>query len=971
MSSVGSFCAATMGHMDILKGLNPQQLSAVKHDQGGMLVVAGAGTGKTQVITRRIAHLIEHGSAKPGEILALTFTEKAAREMADRLYELIGWQSFQVPVMTFNAFGAELLGRFASHVGRSTRGGLLNTTQKTLLLQQHFQDIQLQYYGPQNNLYEFLERIVDYIGRLQNVGVTAERYAEFVASLKPGEDWQHNDILEQQDLSTLYTLYERVKAITGTYDYSDQLAVPLAILRERPNLAERLRHQYHYVLVDEYQDTSPIQDALLRTFVKPGDNIFAVGDDDQAIYGFRGADIANIMNFAAHFKVEKPQVLIENYRSGQSILDAAYRLIQHNNPNRLEVKLGLNKQLKAQTTEAAVGFESYRTAADEQSSVIEALSQRIESGASPSSLAVLARSNAVLRSYAQGLRAQRIPFSLSTEVNIFEQREVIHLWYLLEWLGGRVSPEAMMHVVLGPFVGWKVAEYQPVVERMKADLSSPEATLRALAESPGGRAAELIELLDTWRKWAAELRISQLAYKLVFETGLADQLVKQAERSDRVTQVFEDLRLLLEQMQDYETVALDPTLAGYLAAFPKPPALEAAEALGETDGVQLLTVHAAKGLEFDSVYVVGCSARVWSERSASGLEVPAELKPEIAELAPEHEQRRLMYVAITRAKRTLQLSAATETAGGQRQAISPLITELLGHEPVIPARVVEVANVEKTMRKLQQFYPLKDQMGDHRLSFETSDGWLELSVGALDSYKRCPHEFYLQYVLGISQPFGPQLAFGTALHGAFQAYYEAKLRHEPVEVEQLSRRLDELWSDRGYDSRALAEAAHARAQATLASFVDREEATARHILGTELPITLELPDAKLRLRGRIDAYFQLSDGVEIRDFKTGIRRDADKLKAEAKDNFQLRTYAVAYENLTGQAPAAVTLDYVVTGVEGSALLTSRILSNHRTKLTELADRIRQHDFAPAPESDFHHCPAFQFYGPEEDTNEPA
>ena len=157
--------------MDLLDGLNPEQIAAVMHDAGPALVVAGAGTGKTQVITRRIAYLIGEHKAKPREILALTFTEKAAREMQQRLYEMIGWESFQVPVMTFHAFGAELLSRYATHIGRSIRGGLINDTQKTLLLQQHIGRIDLAYYGSQQNQYEFLEGIISYIGQLQNAGV--------------------------------------------------------------------------------------------------------------------------------------------------------------------------------------------------------------------------------------------------------------------------------------------------------------------------------------------------------------------------------------------------------------------------------------------------------------------------------------------------------------------------------------------------------------------------------------------------------------------------------------------------------------------------------------------------------------------------------------------------------------------------------------------------------------------------------
>jgi DNA helicase-2/ATP-dependent DNA helicase PcrA len=947
--------------MEILEGLNPEQRAAVEHDTGAMLVVAGAGTGKTAVITRRIAYLIQTGRAKPADILALTFTEKAAREMADRLHELIGWQSFQVAVLTFNAFGAELLGRYASHIGRPTGGGLLNTTQKSLLLQQHFDRLKLEYYGPQGSLYDFVETIIGYIERLQNAGVTAESYRRFVDGLNVDEDWLAADIAEQRDLAAMYELYETVKQETGTFDYSDQLAVPLEVLCQRPNLAERLTRQYKYVLVDEYQDTSPVQDALLRAFVPAGGNIFAVGDDDQSIYGFRGADIANILDFADHFQVQNPTVLTQNYRSGQPILDASYRLIQHNNPERLEAKLNLDKHLHAQTGQAEVAFMPYRVASDEQAGVVEKIVDQLAAGEPASSMAVLARSNAVLRSYGKALRARGVPFALSTEVDIFEQRELINLWYLLQWLGGKAPEEAVGYVMMGPFIGWGAPEYRPVAERAKADLLTPEEALGRLAEEGHEAAAALVRQLAEWRDWMAEHTVSQLAYKLVFETGLSERLMAKAPESDRVVRVFEDLHMLLGQMQDYETVALDPSLVGYLATFPKPPSLESAETVGDSDGVQLLTVHASKGLEFATVYLVGMTAKAWSERTQTGLKVPDALALR-RDLPSEHEQRRLLYVAVTRAKRILRISAASETAGGQRQALSPYITELLGDTPVLPLKVETVADIDKVMQKLQRFYPLKEEATTASLPFENSAGWIELGVGSLDAYKKCPHEFYLQYVLGISQPFGPQLAFGTALHATFQAYYEARLRGETVTEAELQGRLDELWSDRGYETRQQADMAHEKARDTLWRFVMREDQLQRQVLGSELKITLEIPEAKLRLRGRIDAYFQMADGVEIRDFKTGMKRDAEKLAADAKDNFQLRTYALAYEVMTGAAPAAVTLDYVVTSTEGSAKLTPRILTNHRAKLVELAGRIRARDFAPAPQSEFHQCAAFRYYG---------
>jgi DNA helicase-2/ATP-dependent DNA helicase PcrA len=967
--------------MDVSEGLNEQQKIAVEHLDGPQLVVAGAGTGKTAVITRRIAYLIAQGHAKPTEILALTFTDKAAREMADRLYSLIGWQSFSVAVMTFNAFGSAVLGEYASHIGRSTRGGLINDTQKALLLQQRFDEIDLKYYGLQSDIFEFMTKMVGYIGKLQNAGITTHRYRKYVDGLAKGPSELHaTDILEQQDLVAIYELYETIKRDTATFDYYDQLALPLHILQQRPNLAARLSARYKFVLVDEYQDTSPVQDALLRCIVPPDGNLFAVGDDDQAIYGFRGADIANILRYTEHFNVERPLALIQNYRSGQPILDASYRLIKGNDPERLESKLKIDKRLIAQTAEATVIFRPYGSPVDEQTGVVTDIASRISTGQKPGEMAVLARSNATLRTYAKALRGREVPFAISTEVNIFEQRELINLWYLMEWIGHRASEEAIAHVVMGPFVGWKAAEWREIVELSTTNLTSIEETLSSLALAGDAAAVALMAKLNVWREWAAADNVSTLAYKVVFaptgeEQSVADRLKSVAKSADgdggelRVMRVFDDLARFYGQVEDYVTVQElaggDQSLAGYLSHFPKPPTLEVSETAGDEDGVQLLTVHAAKGLEFDTVYVVNSTAKSWSEPPGmGGLEVPAVLAESI-DLPPVHEQRRLMYVAATRARKELLLSAPVASAGGQRQTVSPLVEELLGEAPDLTIEHHEVDKADKLMQKLQRFYPLKAELPS-RLPFERADGWIELGVGALERYELSPHDFYLQNVLKISQPFGPQLAFGSAIHGTIQMYYEGRLHGEIVTVDELLARLGELWSDRGYESRSQADLARQRADDTIRRFVIREATAERIIRSSEQSITLEIPEAKLRLRGRMDATFGVGSGLEIRDFKTGSLHDADKLSEKAKKSFQLRTYALAEQTLSGAAPESVTLDYVVTGVEGTARLTPAILKNHHAKLIDLAARLRARDFAPGAPSAFNQPAAYKYYGSEAD-----
>jgi DNA helicase-2/ATP-dependent DNA helicase PcrA len=948
--------------MDILEGLNPEQLAAVTHDKGPLLVVAGAGTGKTQVITRRIAHLIQTGKARPTEVLALTFTEKAAREMEDRLFDLIGWESFQVPVMTFHAFGAEMLGRYASHIGRSVRGGLLNDVQKALLLRRHISELSLEYYGPQSDLLEFLEGIVAYIGELQNAGITPGDYQAYVDQLAQQEDVNPWDLAEQKDLASLYHLYDRIKQESGTLDYNDQLELPLRILKERPNIAERLAAEYRYVLVDEYQDTNYTQDALLRTFIPPHGNLFAVGDDDQAIYGFRGADIGNILQFADHFKVEKPAVLIRNYRSGQAILDAAYRLIQHNDPERLESKLAINKRLLALHNESTAEFVPYRTAADEVDGVLSAIADSIQKGTPARNIAVLSATHAPLRAMAKAMRTRGIPFALSTTINIFEQPELMGLWHLLQWVNWQADDAAIGHILLGPYIGWNAASFRILQATAGEQLVGLERALDTtqleIAESVRGR-------IDQWRRWASELPVSQLVFKIIFETDVADRWRAQAASSGRMIRVFEDLQRLLDQMQDFESVNDDVRLAAYLDTFPKPPTLEAVEPVGDEAGVQLLTVHASKGLEFDTVYLAACSQRTWSGTRTALRAVPESLKAKegVEELPPEHEFRRLMYVAVTRARQKLFVSAPTQTQAGTRQAITPFIGELFGETATkhLPTALAG-AGLTNALTKIQRFYPMKDHAPSGALPFEQPDGWLDLSVTQLGAYDYCPFEFYLQFVLQIKQPVGPQMAFGSILHKLFEAYYKGLMSGHLRPAEELHGMLDEVWQDRGYESHEQASSDKALAHLTLDRFLKREASLHRDVIGSEVPIKFDATDAQMRLRGKIDVLFNTGEGVELRDFKTGrTKTDNEKLEVAAKNNFQLRTYALAYQELTGAAPASVVLDYVVTGAEGAAGLSSTILKNHRDKLRNLAGRIRERDFAPATSGN-HECAALKYYG---------
>jgi DNA helicase-2/ATP-dependent DNA helicase PcrA len=328
------------------------------------------------------------------------------------------------------------------------------------------------------------------------------------------------------------------------------------------------------------------------------------------------------------------------------------------------------------------------------------------------------------------------------------------------------------------------------------------------------------------------------------------------------------------------------------------------------------------------------------------------------------EYRRLFYVALTRAKQKIVVSFPTKTAGGSKQIVSPFVTETFGNiRELVESNLIKADRMQEILAKLQRYYPLQEVHEHGRLPFESADGWIDLSVTALSAYEYCPFEFYLEHGLRLAQPVGPQLGFGTTLHRVFEMYYRRRLTgEEPADTAHWHAVLDEHWTDRGYERLELAERDRALAHKTLDGFLSREAGLTRVVSAVEQPIRFELPEYKIRLRGKIDAVFVVEGGVELRDYKTGrSKTDKTKLDKATKDNFQLRSYALAYERLGMAKVVRVVLDYVVTGIEGEATYSATIMRNHTAKLGALAERIRQHDFAPQ-EGGLHKCAAAQYYG---------
>ena len=427
--------------------LNRQQKIAINHNQGPLLIIAGAGTGKTTVITERIKRLITKGRAKPAEILALTFTEKAAREMEERIDIAMPYGYVQMWVATFHAFCDRLLRAEAINIGLDSSFRLLTEAESLLFLRRRLFDFALDYFRPHGNPTKFLQGILEHFNRLKDEDVSSQQYKTYAESLAKKDTEERKKTLE---LALAYETYERLKVKEGIMDFADLISNTLKLLRTRRNILAMYQKQFNYILVDEFQDTNIAQNEIAMLLAGKRANLTCVCDDDQAIYRWRGAAVSNIIQFKKRFPNAKIISLTRNYRSTQEILDRSYDLIQHNNPDRLEVKERINKKLisyKGKRGEK-IRFLFTNRVEDEAESVGKEIQHLIKRKAYDwKDIAILVRANNHAEPFIRTLIRKGIPFQFLGPGQLFRQEEVKDLIAYLKLLANYEDSVAMYRML--------------------------------------------------------------------------------------------------------------------------------------------------------------------------------------------------------------------------------------------------------------------------------------------------------------------------------------------------------------------------------------------------------------------------------------------------------------------------------------------------------------------------------------------
>ena len=688
---------------ELLAGLNPEQRKAVTHRDGPLLVVAGAGTGKTQVITRRIAWLIATRRARPAEILALTFTDQAADEMQARVDQLVPYGYTDTAISTFHAFGDRLVREFALELGLPSDVRVLSRPETVVFLREHVFELGLEAYRPLGDPTKFLDALATLFSRAKDEDVSPDAYrAARRAAGRPrrrgaGRRWTRRGTSPPRRIATRRPRSRRRRGARRssraptrpTSGSSPRTGRSTSATRCRSRCAscararpprQSVQARFRYVLVDEFQDTNRAQSELVGLVAATHRNVTVVGDDDQSIYKFRGAAISNILEFRERYRAASVVVLRRNYRSRGPILDASYRLVRHNDPDRLEVRAGIVKKLVPERDgdgALPVRHEAFATGAEEADWIAAEVARRVREGASYRDIAILVRANAAADPILRSLNLEGVPWRFSGTSGLYTRPEVRLLLSFLRAIadvGSSVDVYALAASDLYKLGGEDLVNIVTNARRRNRtvfevldELQRQPGILRLSPETRAA-AATLVEDLKRYVELAHERPAGEVLYAFLRGSGWLKRLaetdsVANEEALSNIARFFDIIRAQSALLADDRALFVARHLQTLIQAGDDPPT---ADIDPEANAVAVMTVHKAKGLEFPVVYLPGLiTGRFPAIGRREQLALPLEL---VNETLPEgdyqlQEERRLFYVGMTRARDELVLSHAADYGG--------------------------------------------------------------------------------------------------------------------------------------------------------------------------------------------------------------------------------------------------------------------------------------------------------------------
>lgn len=919
-------------------GLNKQQLQAVRHSKGPLLIIAGAGTGKTTVITERIKYLITKGLAKPEEILALTFTEKAASEMEVRVDEAMPLSYGDIWITTFHSFCDSILRESGLHVGLPTNFKLMTKEKSIDFFRKNLFNFSLDYFRPLGNPNKFIYSLLTHFSRLQDELITPVQYLDWVnTKYRPSKDTDTNEYkLERQkwqELAQVYLEYDNLKLKEAKLDFGDLIIKTVELFNRRPNILKIYQNKFKYILVDEFQDTNYGQNIMVNLLAQKKGNITVVGDDNQSIYRFRGASVSNILSFKDTYPTAKIITLNKNYRSTQPILDGAYRLIKNNDPDTLEVKMGISKKLVSSLS-SKVKIEHIHTQSAENEA--EVVASRIidlinEKGYRYSDFAILVRANNHADIFVKEFERRGIQSQFLGPSNLFSKQEIVDLTSYLKCLYDPEDTESVYRLFSS-----KIFKIDPL-KLVKCLNLSKKKSLTLLEVFDNNKLEE--KLTSLINKHIGELNdklAGQILYEFLQEFNVYQDIIdnEDTSRAKNIATFFkkiesfenENPQAKLRQVVDYLNLLME--------VGDSPQVVN--DDWQANDAVNILTTHSSKGLEFPVVFIVNLvSDRFPTRKRSEDLPIPDDL---IKEKLPEgdfhlQEERRLMYVAITRAKDRLFLTSSRFYNDGKREKkISPFVFEVLDKTENSLSQVSDNAlSGRKTNIAIEDGNEVKSLKIDY------------LSVSQIETFDNCPLHYKLKYIYKLPTPKSASTSFGITIHESLRQIYRALGDGLPLDQQKILSVYEQNFVDEGFENKKHKDQFYKKGREYLIGYFKNE--FNKKIIPDKLEFKFGLKIFKdLKIGGTIDRIDKISkDEIEVVDYKTGANIPSQK---EVDKNLQLSIYALAILDIYKVSPDNVRLSlyYLDTQEKITTRRSLKDLQDVKDKLYEYKLKIEKSDF---------------------------
>jgi DNA helicase-2/ATP-dependent DNA helicase PcrA len=962
-----------------LKKLNKEQLEAVKHKDGPLLVVAGAGTGKTTVLINRLAYLILEEGIKTDEIFLATFTEKAANEMIERSDKILPYGYVDLWINTFHGFGERVLRDHALEIGLSPDFKLLDETAQWIFVKKNLASFKLDYYAPAGNPNKFIKELLNHFSRLKDENISPEEYLSHSLELekksKKIKDFSEEEVLElkkTKELAEAFSVYNKIMLEDGNLDFADLINYTIKLFKTRPNILKIYQTKFKYLMLDEFQDTNFSQYELIKILAGKKNNLMVVGDDDQSIYKFRGASISNIMQFKDDYPQAKEIVLTRNYRSRQEILDLAYNFISHNNPNRLEVKLGIDKKLKSyfeseDLKASPISAYNFLNESDEMSFVSSKILEIYKKDPECNWLdfAILTRTNDSADKYSKELSRLNIPNHFVSLKGLYYKPIILDIISYFRLLDDYRESSALFRVLNMTEFKISYLDLQNIIKESKKKywslfegLQNAE-KIKGVASDSLPKINKLLNLIEAHSVLARDKKPSHVFVKFVYDSEILKNLNHEKDK-----EIFSYINQFYQKIKKFEADDENLRLKDFLEVLDFE--LEAGDFgrlkndFVDVDTVKVMTVHSAKGLEFKHVFLVDLVERRFpSDNRKDKIPVPQLLiKEKLGDSDNFHieEERRLFYVALTRAKESLYLTCSKDYGGAREKRPSLFIKE-----SNLELSVSEKINFDD----LDFFKDLKtiseENLGEFLLVKEELKLPSYFSYSQFASFDKCPLQYKYAHLLKVPVPTEKyNLTFGKVIHNTLYHFLLPILQggnnlqsdlfsDQKISIKELNEKriLDlyrQFWQDEGYEDKLVRNEYNLKGKDILKNFC-------KSLLSGKLPQIYFL-EKDLRYKfnnqtiiGRIDRIDKLENGkFEIIDYKTGNAKES----LSADDKRQLLLYKIMIESVLSLEVEKMSYYYLEANNKLSFEAKEKDIDKTLEWLKKSIEEINKKEFLPKP-----------------------